>query len=305
MRIFLFNSCAANHLPFTDRAVALSRQSYVVSNPVCLLHHRVGVRLDWLESFLFHPSVLSSRYYNILRSFLVSHITFLYTNTINMKIVSAVATSLLMASTVSAFMPASQPRAFVRPLQMSDEQPGALVPIKEETVEFTAGLIGGAAGFVVGGPVLSAIGAAAANYVSKMDGDVSTVVQAVSKSSIEVFNYLANLDKKYEVVSKAQTSLTAALDKLKAGDNVDPATVAKVESALASTQSKISEINDEYDLVGGAVTAFGVVGDLVEKAIKKAGELNAEYKLTDKASVALTGAVDKAKDAAGKANTSA
>ena len=64
--------------------------------------------------------------------------------------------------------------------------------------------------------------------------------------------------------------------------SVDPETVKKVEDALANTKSKIKEINDEYDLVGAGQTALGVVGDLVEKAVKKAGELNEEYALTDK-----------------------
>jgi hypothetical protein len=224
-----------------------------------------------------------------------------------MKFVSAVAASLLMASTASAFMPASQRAFTVRPLQMSDseDQPGALVPIKEETVEFTAGIIGGAAGFLIGGPVLGAIGSAASNYVSKMDTDVGTVIKAVSKSGIQVFNYLAGLDKKYEVVNKAKTALENSLKKLKEQDTLDKEAIAKVEAALATTKSKISEINDEYDLVGGGVTALGVIGDLVEKAIKKAGELNDEYKLTEKATASLSGAVDKAKKAANEANTSA
>jgi hypothetical protein len=224
-----------------------------------------------------------------------------------MKFVSAVAASLLMASTVTAFMPPSQRAFTVRPLQMSDSEdaPGALVPIKEETVEFTAGILGFTAGFVVGGPVLGAIGSAASNYVSKMDGDVSTVIKAVSKSSIQVFNYLANLDKKYEVVNKAKMSLENSLNKLKAQETLDKEAIAKVESALETTRSKIKEINDEYDLVGGGVTALGVVGDLVEKALKKAAELNEEYKLTEKASASLTGAIDKAKKAASEANTSA
>jgi hypothetical protein len=180
----------------------------------------------------------------------------------------------------------------------SDESAGALVPVKQETVEFTAGLIGGVAGFAVGGPVLGALTAAAVNYASKMDGDVSDVVQTVSKSSIQVFNYLATLDSKYEILAKSKTSLESSLDKLKSQDNVDKATVAKVEGALASTQKKISEINDEYDLVGGATTALGVFGELVEKAVKKAAELNEEYQLTDKAMTSLTGAVAKAKTAA-------
>ncbi len=64
--------------------------------------------------------------------------------------------------------------------------------------------------------------------------------------------------------------------------SVNPETVKKVEDALANTSSKIKEINDEYDLVGAGQTALGVVGDLVEKAVKKAGEVNEEYQLTDK-----------------------
>lgn len=181
---------------------------------------------------------------------------------------------------------------------MSDDEGGAIVPIKEETVEFTAGLLGAAAGFVVGGPVGAFIAGAAANYVSKMEGDAAEVVQGVSKSSIQVFNYLSKLDSKYEVLKKAKSSLEDAIDRLKSQGSVDPEALSKVEGALASTKSKIEEINDEYDLVGAGMTALGVIGDLVEKAVKKAGELNDEYALSDKALTSLKGAVDKAKDAA-------
>jgi chromosome segregation ATPase len=164
-------------------------------------------------------------------------------------------------------------------------------------VEFTAGILGGIAGFAVGGPVLGALAAAASNYASKSGGDVSDVIQAVSKTSIQVFNYLAGLDAKYEVLNKAKKSLESSLESLKKQESVDPETVAKVEKALSSTKAKITEINDKYDLVGGGLTALGVVGELVEKAVKKAGELNEEYKLTDKATASLKAAVEKAKEA--------
>jgi hypothetical protein len=177
---------------------------------------------------------------------------------------------------------------------------GALVPIKEETIEFTAGLIGGAVGFVVGGPILGAIAAAAANYASKTDQEVGEVIQAVSKTSIECYNYLATLDAKYELLNNAKNSLTDTLEKVKKNDNVDPETVKKVEAALASTSSKIKEINEEYDLVGAGSTALGVIGELVERTVKQAGTLNEEYKLTDKAQDALSGAVEKAKSSTSK-----
>lgn len=228
----------------------------------------------------------------------------------------------LAVPTVSAFAPASSTaRAFIRSdvvngIKMSEEASeaevttpppvaeeevsGALVPIKEETIEFTAGLLGGVAGFAVGGPVLGALGAAAANYAAKSDSEVSEVISAVSKGSIEVYNYLAKLDAKYAVLENAKTSLESALEKLKARDNVDPETVAKVENALKSTTDKIKEVNEEYDLIGAGSTALGVVGELVEKAVTKFGELNEEYKLTDKAMTAMKDAVEKAKTAANK-----
>jgi len=215
---------------------------------------------------------------------------------------------LVLVASASAFAPGvPQQRAFgVRPLMMSDEpdseQGGAIVPIKQETVEFTAGIIGGVVGLAVGGPLVGVIGAVTANYLCKSDGDASEIVGAVSKSSIQVYNYLATLDSKYEVLNKAKASLEDALNKLKSNGSIEPESIAKVEAALASTSAKIGEINEEYDLVGASVTALGVVGDLVEKAIKKAGELNEEYMLTDKALGALQGAVAKAKDAATKSS---
>jgi hypothetical protein len=219
-----------------------------------------------------------------------------------------IAAPLFLIASATAFAPAhvQQRRAFMpTPLAMADdEQPGALVPIKQETVEFTAGILGGTAGFLVGGPVLGAVGAAIANYISKMQGDAPDVVQNVSKTSIEIFNYLATLDKKYEFLNKAKSSLETSLDKLKKAGNVDPSTIEKVETALKTTTQKITEINDEYDLVGSGVTALGVLGDLVEKAVTFASEKNQEYNLSEKALGSIKGAVDKAKVAANEAKSS-
>jgi len=195
-----------------------------------------------------------------------------------------------------------EPAAVVEPTvdvppPKAESKGGALVPVKEETIEFTAGLIGGAVGLSVGGPVLGVIAAAVVNYASKTDQEVGEVVQAVSKTTIEVYNYLATLDAKYELLNKAKTSLESSLEKLKKTEGVDSETIQKVEDALANTTAKIKEINDEYDLVGAGVTALGVVGDLVERAVKQAGAINEEYKLTDKALDAIKAAVEKAKNA--------
>jgi len=179
---------------------------------------------------------------------------------------------------------------------------GKLVPIKEETIEFTAGLLGGVAGFALGGPLLGALGAAAANYASKKDAEVGEITTAISKASIEVYNYVVKLDTKYEALAAAQSSLESTLEKLKSSDSVNPETVSKVEEALAGITGKINDINEEYDLVGLGLTSLGVVGDLIEKAVMKASELNEEYKITDKGLEALKGAIDKASAAAKSAS---
>lgn len=225
---------------------------------------------------------------------------------------SLLAAALVVGSTSAFVAPSNAAARQTSRIYMSDEAPTppaappapekttAIVAINEETVEFTAGLLGGAAGFLIGGPVLGAVGAAAANYASKTDAEVGEVLSAVSKTSIEVFNYFSKLDSKYEVLDKAKVQLENALDKVKSTDGANPETIDKIESALSSTNAKISEINDEYDLVGTGMTALGVVGDLVEKAIIKAGELNEEYSLSEKATAALSDAVDKAKASATK-----
>jgi len=215
------------------------------------------------------------------------------------KISNLVAACLVIGNAM-AFAPSSLNKSFTsstlfEEVEAEAEEGGAIVSVNEDTIEFTAGIIGGAVGLVLGGPVVGAIAAAAANNVARSDVQASEIVQTVSKSAIEVYNYLAALDAKYELLVNAQKSLENSLEKVKSSEQVNPETVEQIENALSSTTAKIEQLNDEYDLVGAAQTSFGVVGDLVEKAVKKVGELNEEYKLTDKALTAVEGAVDKAK----------
>lgn len=212
-------------------------------------------------------------------------------------------------STASAFTPAA-PRAFVsknvptstaiyaeetaeakpaapepesKPAAAAASEESSIVPITKEEIEFSAGVVGGIGGLVVGGPVLGAITAAATNYVSKDDSDIGKTVQGVSKTSIEFYR-------------QAETFLGSSLVKIKDSGNVDPDTVKNIEGALA----KAKEINEQYDIVGAGKTAFGVVGDLVERAVEQAKIINEEYKLTDKAQDAVKDVVDKAKTSVDK-----
>lgn len=55
------------------------------------------------------------------------------------------------------------------------------------------------AGFVVGGPLLAAVLAVAANYGSKRDNEAGQAVRAVSANAIEAFNFLTSINSKYDV----------------------------------------------------------------------------------------------------------
>lgn len=58
------------------------------------------------------------------------------------------------------------------------------------------------AGFVIGGPVLAAILAVAANYGSKRENEVGVAVRAVAKSAIDTFNFLSTINSKYDVTGE-------------------------------------------------------------------------------------------------------
>ena len=213
---------------------------------------------------------------------------------------TTISTTGLFESTASdAAVPATPAPPAVAPPASADVG-GALVAINDETIEFTAGIAGGVAGLVIGGPVVGLLAATASNYVSRTkdeSGEIGTIINAVSTKSIEVFNYLAKIDAKYEVLSSAQSNLEAALVDLKSSNSSPETqkTIAKVEEALEKTTNKLTELNDEYDLLDAGVLALGVVGDVVEKTIKTVSNLNEEYQLTDKAIEALQNAVNNAK----------
>jgi len=76
---------------------------------------------------------------------------------------------------------------------------------------------------------------------------------------------------------------------------VDPDSLEKFEGTISEAKNKVISLNDEYDLVGGSVSVLGAVGDVLEKAINKADEVNKEYKLSDKAITAVNEAIDSVK----------
>ncbi|KAL7521925.1 hypothetical protein ACHAWX_006617 [Stephanocyclus meneghinianus] len=175
---------------------------------------------------------------------------------------------------------------------------GAIIPINEGTIEFTAGVLGGAAVLALGGgPVLAVVAAAAANYLSKKDdlGEVNELVQGLSRASLETVNWLAKLDSKYSVIGKLQAALNDAIEKLKNSSGENAETIATIEKTVSQTTKQLQDLAKETDFLEGTKQALGVVGEVIETSVDKAADANKEYKLTERVSGALKTAIDKAR----------
>lgn len=144
---------------------------------------------------------------------------------------------------------------------------------------------------------MGAVTAGLANYASRIeDGDAGEIVRAVAKTAVDVYNFLAELDAKYEITERGRQSLKSAVDWVKERENVDPALVEKIEKAVVDVAAGLRDINDEYDFTGAGLSLLDAVGDLVEESVKSISGMNKEYQLSDKAMASLKDAVEKVKE---------
>jgi hypothetical protein len=180
--------------------------------------------------------------------------------------------------------------------ETAEPRAGALVAINKESIEFTSGLIGGAIGFTIGGPVLAAIVASVANYFSRKQVESYTnVIQSIAKTTIAAFNAVAGIEAKLQILEKSKKALEGTLESLKKSDGVDPESIKQVEDTLEKVTAKLAELNEELDPVGAGFVVLKAIGDLIEKVFDAAGEVNKEYELTDRATASIKEAVDKTK----------
>ncbi|CAM9203681.1 unnamed protein product [Hapterophycus canaliculatus] len=169
------------------------------------------------------------------------------------------------------------------------------VAVNPENTEFSAGVLGGVAGFFVGGPVLAAVLAVAANYGSKQQNEAGEAVRGVSANAIEAFNFLTNINSKYNVTGKAGEQLDKAVSELKSSGEAGEA-IEKVEKTVKGITSQATKLSSDYDLPAKAKQALGVAGELADTAIVKGIELEKEYKVTEKVTTSIKKTIDSAKN---------
>jgi hypothetical protein len=183
----------------------------------------------------------------------------------------------------------------------------ALVPINESTVQFTAGALGATAGLLLGGgPFLAIFLSATANYLSRKDdnvqsekdGNIATatspkrIVDTASQTVLLIYNFLAQFERDNKIVDGTFKVFEGVVDKAKQNEESGE-TIVALESTLGGLVTSIGQLNEDYDLVGGAGTVLNTVGDLVETGVDKVVELNEEYKLSDRVGGIVKKALDK------------
>ena len=179
----------------------------------------------------------------------------------------------------------------------------AIVPINESTTQFTAGALGAAAGLLLGGgPFLAIFLSATANYLSRKDDTPSTpeevaspkrIVDKAAQTALLIYNYVAQFEYENQFFDGTVKAIEGAVDKAKQKEDKTAETITVLESALSDVGKNIEQLNDEYDLVGGAGTVLNSVGDLVEDSVDKVIDLNGQYKLTERVGGVVKGAVAK------------
>lgn len=185
------------------------------------------------------------------------------------------------------FLPSFSHDGLAMPAQRNIH-PRSPVVLNEGNVEFTAGVLGGLVGFAVAGPYGAAAASAAANFVSRQeDGDASVMLQGVSKSVLEAYNYFVALEAKYYL--PYQMSRDTAVKKLKESQLNDFKVIDMVETLLETGILPHVEKFNVRGAWGVAVMALGAVGDFVEQTVHTVVDLNQELQPMDRLTNGIAG----------------
>jgi len=158
--------------------------------------------------------------------------------------------------------------------RMSDDKNSVEIvpvfPVDKTNVESAAAVTGGILGLVIGGPVLAAIFAAVANYVSKKEGESGEALRGLGKTVVESFNFLTKLNVKYNLTGKVTDTVGKAISSVE----TESEALQKVKGTYETVATKITELNEEYDLISKGKEVIASTAALSDVAIDKVLELN-------------------------------
>jgi len=153
----------------------------------------------------------------------------------------------------------------------------ALVKITEESQVTTASLLPGLAGLLLLKSVWIGAGLfAVGSYLARQkDSDIATGLKGIAGSSLEVLNFGAYVNDKYEVTGKVGNAFSEQVNKTKKEGSSGP---------LDGITTAYNDFDKEVgikDTIGSFLVSSS---DLAAQAIDKAVELNDQYKITEQIS---------------------
>lgn len=159
----------------------------------------------------------------------------------------------------------------------------ALVKVSEENKMTTASVVGGLAGLWFGGLWLGAGLFAAATFLTRndKDSDVSKALTGVTGAGLEVVNFAAGIEAKYEITGKIGGAFSDALDSAKA--NPDTKVVAEpVSNLVQGVGDAISSVDEDVGIKDTLGSLASSASELAYTATTTVTDLNDKYKVTDK-----------------------
>jgi len=153
----------------------------------------------------------------------------------------------------------------------------ALVKITEENQVTTASILPGLAGLLLLKSVWIGAGlfAAGAYIARQKDSDIGAGLKGIAGSSLEVLNFGAYVNDKYEVTGKVGNAFSEQVNKTKKEGSSGP---------LDGITTAYAEFDKEVGIKDTLGSFLITSSDLAAKAVDKAMELNEQYKITDQIS---------------------
>jgi cytochrome b6-f complex iron-sulfur subunit len=146
--------------------------------------------------------------------------------------------------------------AFVTEIQegLSSSTPQVYSP--GGAIQFTAEVLGGAAGSAFAGPLGSAIGAGIVKFASQTSKDVEGMFQKLSTTTSDIYNYLVKLEFRQAAYSEIQQSVES-----KKYPVVSLEVSARIEQVLSETSSQIAKLNAEFIMAKAGFRALCIGGE--------------------------------------------
>lgn len=154
---------------------------------------------------------------------------------------------------------------------ISAEKTYEIVPVDKTNSVNAVAVTSAFLGYVLGGPLLAAILAAITNYVAKKEDDIpAEALRGVGKSVVESYNFLNKLNAKYSLTDKLGETVNKAVSSIDSESD----TLSKVKETYASTAEKVSELNNEFDIVGTGKKVVIAAATVTDATIDKVVEWN-------------------------------